>query len=147
MANLTISRSPASTYETLSTISLPLAVQHVYKNGGACYDTSALGSVKKAAGGSATLIAIGLFDEDMDNSGGSAGSLSVLVKLQREIRCFWFENGGNITLASNLFGLAYWSDDHTLTATSTSNSIAGRIWDVDATKGVLIEFVGNTAVL
>ena len=133
--------------ETISTYAFPLAAQHVFKGGGACYDTAALGSVKKAAAGSATLVAIGTFEQDMDNSAGAAGALSVLVRLQSEVQATWFENAGNITIAANLFGTAYWSDDHTVTATSTSNSASGRIWDVDPIKGVLVEFVGTTTVL
>lgn len=147
MSNLTQNRVPKSTFDTLFQVALPIAAQHVYLNSAACYDTAALGSLKKAAAGSATLVPIGVFKEEKDNSGGSAGALSALVELQHEIRCYWFENAGNITLASNLFGLCYWADDHTVTATSTGNSVAGRIWDVDAAKGVLVEFVGNTAVV
>lgn len=143
MAALTQSRMPRR--ETIQTFSFPLAVQQVYKGGVACYDTAALGSVKKGAA-SATLAPIGWFEEDMLNS-GAAGSVSVQVRLQWEIQATWWENFGNITLAANLFGVAYFVDDHTVSATVGTNCIAGRIWDVDPVKGVLVEFIGSTPVL
>lgn len=144
MANLTQSRMPRR--ETIQTYAFPLAAQQVFKGGIAGYDTAALGSVKKAAGALATFVPVGVFEEDQDNT-GAAGSVSVLVRLQHEIHASWLENAGNITLAANLFGIAFFADDHTVTATSTGNSAAGRIWDVDAIKGVLVEFVGSTTVL
>lgn len=143
MANLTQSRMPRK--DTLKHVALPQAAQQVYKGGAACYDTGALGSVKKAAA-SATLVPIGIFSEDSNNT-GAAGSVSVLVELQREITVTWFENAGNITLAANLFGPCYFVDDHTVSATVGTNAPAGRVWDVDPIKGVAVEFVGTTAVL
>lgn len=143
MAALTGPRSPLR--DAFQNISLPLAVQTVWKGGCAAYDTAALGSVKKMAA-TATLVALGLFEENMVNS-GAAGSVNVLVRLQHEIDVTWFENAGNITLAANLFGVAYFVDDHTVSATVGTNAIAGRIWDVDPVKGVAIEFVSNAAVL
>ena len=143
MAALTGPRTPKR--DTLQNVSLPLAAQTVWKGGCAAYDTAALGSVKKMAA-TATLVAIGLFEESMVNS-GAAGSVNVLVRLQREIEVSWFENAGNITLAANLFGIAYFVDDHTLSATVGTNPIGGRIWDVDPLKGVAIEFVSNATVL
>jgi hypothetical protein len=143
VANLTQSRTPRR--DTLSTVALPLAAQQVYKGGCAGYDTAALGSVKKAAA-LATFVPIGVFEEDMLNS-GAAGSVSVLVRLQNEVQVTWFENAGNITLAANLFGVAYFTDDHTVSATVGTNGPGGRIWDVDPIKGVAVEFVGTSAVL
>jgi hypothetical protein len=143
VAALTQSRMPRR--ETFSELALPLAVQSVFKGGAACYDTAALGSVKKGAA-TATLVPIGLFAEDAVNA-GAAGSVQVMVRLQREIHVTWFENAGNITLAANLFGPAYFVDDHTVSATVGTNGPAGRIWDVDPIKGVAVEFVGTTAVL
>jgi hypothetical protein len=143
MAALTQSRMPRR--DTLKNVALPLAVQQVYKGGVACFDTGALGSVKKGAA-SVTLYPIGTFSEDMLNS-GAAGSVYVMVELEWEIFVTWWENAGNITLAGNLGGLAYFTDDHTVSATVGTNCIAGRIWDVDPVKGVAVEFVGNAPVL
>lgn len=143
MANLTQSRMPRR--ETISTMSFPQAAQQVYKGGCAGYDTAALGSVKKAAA-LATFVPLGVFEEDSNNT-GAAGSVSVQVRLQNEVNATWFENAGNITLAANLFGPCYFVDDHTVSATVGTNGPAGRVWDVDPIKGVLVEFVGTTAVL
>jgi hypothetical protein len=143
MAALTGPRTPRA--DSIQNVSLPLAAQTVWKGGCAAYDTAALGSVKKMAA-TATLVAIGVFEESVVN-GGAAGSINVLVRLQHEIDVTWFENAGNITLAANLFGLAYFVDDHTVSATVGTNAVAGRIWDVDSLKGVAVEFVGNAPVL
>lgn len=138
MAALTAKRM--TRFDTLKTVSLPLATQAVFQGGIACYDTAALGSVKKGVAGTATLVKIGEFAESADNSGGN--SPRVLVKLDREIFAEWYDNstGANAaTLAANLFGLVYIADDHTVTTASSGNSVAGRVWDVDSLKGVLVE--------
>lgn len=137
MAALTQKRM--TRFDTLKTVSLPLATQTVYQGGIACYDTGALGSVKKGASGSATLVKIGEFAENADNSGGNAPR--VLVKLDREVFAQWYDNstGGNALTTSNIFGLAYIADDHTVTSSSSGNSVAGRVWDIDTVKGVLVE--------
>lgn len=142
MAALTQKRM--TRFDTLRTVSIPLASgQTVYQGGKACYDTGALGSVKKAAV-STTLVPLGEFAENADNSAGN--SPRVMVKLDREIYAQWYDNvtGANAITTSNLFGSAYFVDDHTVTSASAGASVAGRIWDVDALKGVLVE---NTALV
>lgn len=130
--------------ETLFDISLPLATgQKVWRNGMACVDTSTA-TVKKGASGNANLLRLGTFLNSYDNSGGTA-SANVMVRLEREVRGQWFDNAtgsGAITMASNFFGTVYIADDHTVTATSSGNSPAGRVWDVDAVKGVLVQATG-----
>jgi hypothetical protein len=135
--------------DAISTIALPLASgQKVYQGGAACYDSGALGAVKKAATGSTTLVPIGEFAESADNTSG--GAPNVNVRLQHPINAAWYDNvtGGNaVTMATNGFGLCYWADDHTVTASSSSASPAGRVWDVDTIKGVLVEFIGTATSL
>ena len=78
----------------------------------------------------ATTPCMGIADQTVVNS-GSAGSVSVdcLVGLAG-----LFDVTGSFTQADN-GKLAYFSDDHTITRTATSNSAAGTI----------VEFVSTTA--
>jgi hypothetical protein len=135
MAAATITRLPLK--ETLSTVALPLAAQHVYGGTRACWDTST-GTIKKAAVGSTTLVPIGIFEQDADNT--AAGAPYVNVILDREIMCQWFDNDGtNTVVAANLGGTVYLTDDHTVGNLSTGNSAAGRAWKLDTVKGVLVQ--------
>ncbi len=117
---------------------LPLAAGLVaYQGGMACIDISA-GTVKPGVAGNANLVRVGEFEESVDNSAGT-GTAYVMVNLDKEIVCKWYENstgGGAIT---TLFGSAYIADDHTVTGTSGSNSVAGRVWATDTVKGVAVE--------
>jgi hypothetical protein len=118
---------------------LPLASgQKVYLGGIACGD-SADGTVKKGAA-STTLLRIGEFAETVDNSAGT-GSTGILVDLDREITCRWYDNatGNNAVAATDLFNDVYIQDDHTVTKASSGNSKAGRVWAVDTNKGVAVE--------
>lgn len=121
-------------------IALPLAAsQSVFQGGIACGDTST-GTVKKGAAGSTTLVRIGEFTENCDNSASTA-STNVVVSLEKEIVARWYDNatGGNAVTASDLFNDAYILDDHTVTKASSGNSKAGRVWAVDSVKGVAVE--------
>lgn len=143
MAALTQKRMTRN--ETFRTKSLPLATgQTVYQGGMACYDTAALGALKKGASGTSTLVRIGNFAENADNS--ASGAPFVNVRLDKELFAAWYDNAtgaGAITMATNGFGPAYILDDHTVTATAGSNAIAGRVWDVDSVKGVLVEKISG----
>lgn len=116
----------------------PLAAVKVFQGGIACIDTSS-GNITKGAA-STTLLKIGEFAESVDNSGGSAGALSVLVSLDREIVARWYDNDtGTAVTASDVGQDCYILDDHTVTFSATGNSKAGRVWAVDSVKGVLVE--------
>lgn len=120
-------------------IALQLAASQSVQLGGiACGDTSD-GTVKKGAV-STTLIKIGEFAETVDNSAGT-GTTGVLVSLDREIVCRWYDNatGANKVLSSDLFNDVYIQDDHTVTKASSGASKAGRVWAVDANLGVAVE--------
>lgn len=109
----------------------------VFKGGLACFDTSTGLVVKGFA--STTLIPIGTFAED---SAAAAGK-TVLVNLFRELHAVWMVNaaGGEAILAANVGGLAYLRDDNTVGVDDDTNtlSVLGRVWKVDAVKGVLVE--------
>ena len=78
-----------------------------------------------------TLVAIGRFEEQVDNSGGSAGDLSVKVKAG--IFRYANSSGADLITRTEIGDNCYMVDDQTLAKTSGSStrSVAGRIVDVD----------------
>lgn len=126
--------------QALDVVGLPLkAAKKAWIDGSCCADTSD-GTVTPMASGSTTLIRIGRFAAAVDNSAGTA-STTVLVALDHEVVAEWYDNatGANAVLATDLFNDVYGLDDHTVTKASSGNSKVGRVWAVDAIKGVLIE--------
>lgn len=122
----------------LKIVALPLAAAvAAYEGGMACIDTSA-GNVTKGASGNANLVRVGEFQESLDNSAGTA-TTPVMVNLDKEIVCKWYDNATGAAAVVALFGDAYISDDHTVTVTAGSNSKAGRVWAIDSVKGVAVE--------
>lgn len=90
------------------------------------------------AGALATgLVIIGVFAEDKT----SASDTLVNVDLLEEKTLVWFNNStsGDAVAATDFGKDCYMTDDNKVTITSTSASKAGRVWAVDATKGVLVE--------
>src|SRR5258707_240669 len=127
MAALTANRM--GIYVTLKEIPLSLAgSQKAWVGGSACGDKSN-GTVTPMAAGSTTLICIGEFAQQRDNSASTA-TTKVLVSLDREVKARWYDNatGANKVLASDLFNDVYGLDDHTVTKASSSNSVVGRVW-------------------
>ncbi len=124
----------------LNTVSLPLAGSvKAWQGGMACIDVSA-NLVYPGVAGNANLVRVGNFEESVDNSASTATTF-VLVNLDHEVVCQWYDNatGGAAVTAADLFASAYILDDHTVTITAGSNSVAGRIWAVDSVKGVAVE--------
>jgi hypothetical protein len=136
MAALTQARSPLEV--SLKNVGLPLAAQHVYPGGRACLDT-ATNQVKKAAAGNANLVSVGEFAEEQDNTGGLAPT--VLVRFDSERFAHWYDNatGASAVVATDLFTTnCYWLDDHTVKRSSSGDSQAGRVMQLDTVKGVLV---------
>jgi hypothetical protein len=127
-------------FHTIDTMVFPLAGSvKAFEGGAAAWDSTATGAVYPVTAKS-NLIEIGQFKESVDNSASTATSF-VNVELAREIKCFWYDNGTGTdkVLSSDLGGTAYGLDDHTVSRLSSGKSAVGRIWKVDATKGVLIQ--------
>jgi hypothetical protein len=91
-------------------------------------------------------VAIGEFAETIDNS-ASAVDVLVNVELFEEVTIKWFRNAtSSDDVAATDFGkVCYFFDDHSVTITSTSRSIAGLVWGVDSAKGVAVQ-VGKGVV-
>jgi hypothetical protein len=88
-------------------------------------------------------LSIGLFFEDKD---ATSAAKTVTVELHREIYCEWRENATSTDaiVAGDIGKLCYFADDQTVGILS-GRTIAGRIWKVDSTKGVLVEPLGAGA--
>lgn len=88
-----------------------------------------------------TLVAVGVFDETVDNTAGASGDLKAPVR-----RDGWFRFGNSaaadaITVAE-IGDSCYIVDNQTVAKTdgAGTRSVAGKIRDVDAT-GVWVEFI------
>lgn len=126
-------------FTTYDVVPLPLASgsgQTAFKGGIACIDTSAH-NAKVAAAGNANLIPVGEWIQQYDNTSGT-GTVQVMCRLYQEITVRWYDSdtGGNAVTVSNLYSDVYLLDDHTVTTSSSGNSKAGKVWAVDAVKGV-----------
>ncbi len=122
----------------IKTWALPLGPGlRAYKNGHACIDTTTGNVVPGRLG--ATLLPIGMFAMDFDNSAGATTAL-VSVELHEEIWAVWWNNDtGTPVLASEVGQDCYVLDDQTVTFASAGASKAGRVWAVDPIKGVLVQ--------
>lgn len=87
------------------------------------------------------LFVIGLFDQTVD---ATSAEKKVRVNLQREIEVEWLDNSVSDALdAGDIGSLCYVEDDQTVSSLATAHSIAGRVWAVDALKGVAVEKLGS----
>lgn len=114
----------------------PLAVGNkAFKNGMCAIDLST-GKVEPAHVESDLLI-IGRFAEDMD---ATLIERSVNVNLGIEIEVEWWANDTGSPVTAAMFGtLCYALDDQTVTSDPSGKSIAGRVWGVDAVRGVAVQ--------
>jgi predicted RecA/RadA family phage recombinase len=102
--------------------------------------TDATGYLTKGASGTG-LTAIGIADKTYDNTSGATGATS--AKAQRGV--FLLDNGttGAVTASTARGSVLYMEDDHTVTTTSTTHSIAGRFWGMDpAGSGQVAVMIG-----
>lgn len=107
-----------------------------YQGAMACADISAH-TVKPAVASNANLKLLGVFAETVDNTSTTATAL-VNVEFLAEKTVLWRANGNSITVASNMFALAYALDDATVTSSSSGNSAMGTIVGVDSVLGVAV---------
>ncbi len=100
----------------------------------ACLDTTQSGKVVVGAT-STTLIPIGIFAESRTGD----GTLTISVKMFREIQLVWWKNdAAHLLAASDIGKWAYIKDGETMTALGTGGSVGGIVLDVSAAKGVLV---------
>lgn len=117
--------------------SLPVAASTlVYAGALACVSTSTGYATKGAT--ATTLRAVGVAVEHADNSAGAAGDISVNV--ERGIWLFLNSASADQITRADIGADCYIVDDQTVAKTSgsASRSVAGKVWDVDA-SGVWVE--------
>lgn len=107
-----------------------------YKNAAIGFDTTTQ-KVKPMAA-SSTLFFLGFA---MDQVDATSADKPIAVDMITQMDLSWFANdtGGNAVVAGNITGLCYFKDDQTVTIVAAGNSVAGRVWAVDATYGVLVQ--------
>lgn len=107
-----------------------------YKGGRAAYEVATNKVIPAVSG--IGLIPLGIFARTVD---ATLADKVVPVELEREIQVEWFENATSTdaVAAGDVMKDAFMLDDQTVTITAAGRSRAGRIWAVDATKGVAIE--------
>lgn len=109
-----------------------------YKNGTAAIN---LGTGKVIpATTSTSLSVIGKFAETID---ATSGDQLVNVALSREVWIEWLANDSSSVASTDLGGICYLKDDQSVTIAPAGASVAGRIWGVDAAKGVAVEFLSG----
>lgn len=137
-----LTRERMSNFERWTYHLFTLAVGNkAFKNGLACIDLS----TGKCEPGhiESDLVYIGKFAETID---ASLAEASVNVNLGMEIEVEWWNNDTvSPVLAASLLSTAYILDDQTVSADGSGRSAAGRVWAVDALKGVAIQKVAASS--
>lgn len=102
----------------------------------ACLDTSSGEATNGAV--STTLRPIGYWDESITGD----GTAEVRVRLFDHLRLHWWDNDtGTAVDAADIGSLCFILDETTVSADSTSRSVAGRVYAINATNGVLVDMV------
>jgi hypothetical protein len=140
MAALTAERQTEQYGESPApeTVYLPVAAStKVFAGALVCIDTNGRATEGETA---TTLISVGRAELTVDNSTGSAGAKSVTVRKG----AFWYANSTSTDAISapDRYSTCYVVDDQTVAKTTggTTRSAAGKVLDIDSTKGVLVLF-------
>lgn len=114
-----------------------LASGYVAYQGGTAVLSLGTGKVRPGVAGLGLLV-IGTFATDKD---ASTADQIVTVNFDREKTALrWYANSGTSAVAATDLGaLCYVEDDQTVAINGSGKTVAGRVWAVDATKGVLVE--------
>ena len=90
----------------------------------------------------ADVVPLGRARSTVDNTGGAAGAKTFFVDTGREVFCWLVKNDGTApVLATNVFGLVYWSAANTVSpddATGT-RTLAGRAWMIESDGLIAVE--------
>jgi hypothetical protein len=84
------------------------------------------------------LLDIGVADETVD---ATSADKDLNVNLEREVIAQWMANGtaGDAVASTDVGKICYALDDQTVSILPIGKSIAGRVWAVSSTRGVLVE--------
>jgi len=125
--------------ETLGYLTFAMAAVKIMKGAAVAIDLATGYLTNESTAGS--LLAVGIAAETVDNSGGSAGDLKINVKLSREVEAVRFVNSGSTgaCTTADIGKSCYFVDNQTVSILPTAGPLAGTIWGVSATDGVLVE--------
>lgn len=116
----------------------PVAVDIIYRGAMVVYNTA---GYLAPASTSAGVVFAGISEEEVDNSGGSAGDLNCRYKKEG---IYLFTGAG---LAQTDVGVqVYASDDQTVTKTSTNNAAVGKIVEFVSATQVWVKLDRNPAL-
>lgn len=79
---------------------------------------------------------IGRALEDVD---ATVAAKPIEVDLLRHVVAEWLANAPGAEAVTQVGSICYTFDDSTVTATSTNRTYSGRVWEISASKGVLVE--------
>lgn len=129
--------APRNTLERTGVdLALPAAADKLFYAGSlVCRDASGRATPGAVA---TTLLGVGVAEKTVDNVGGAAGAVSVPIK--KGIFRFANSAAGDAIAAADIGASCYVVDDQTVAKTHATNtrSVAGKIFDVDAT-GVWVD--------
>lgn len=128
----------------MSLVTAASDLPYISRNAGEALTAGVMGAVKVADGEIYKVTDVaGLIMCGVIQNGAVENAKATLL-----FPCAWVANSGTNAIAyGNIGTLAYCVTDQivAVTAGSTYNLVAGRILDVDATKGVLVDFAQKTA--
>lgn len=130
-------------YETIKYKFFPLAAGVKAVEGCAAVMDPATSTIKPQEAGTAGFLPLGQFTQTVDNSAGGS-SVPCEVMLYDEIKIYYYANAAGGAAITALFSEAYMLDNQTVTNTSNSgaNAVAGRVMDINPTKGIGVKPVG-----
>jgi hypothetical protein len=131
MSNLTSDRD-TEFVDQIHRDEIPMAAGVKICSGAAVAVNAATGFANSAGPGAGVLR--GIADETVDNTADSAGGAQTIDLITPEAAYF---DGTGFTQA-NVGDPVYFSDDHTVTLTAGTNTLAGRVLSVD-TEGILVD--------
>lgn len=115
----------------------PVAVDIIYRGALVMYNTA--GFLAPAATGAGNIFA-GVAEEEVDNSGGSAGDKKCRYKKEG---CYLLTGAGFVQ--GDVGDSVYASDDQTITKTSTNNPLVGQIVEFVSATQVWVKLARNPA--
>jgi hypothetical protein len=128
------------------TRSLPMAATKIFSGALVMINSSGYATKAAAASGNNALVVAGIAEETVDNSGGSAGDLSIRVRACDDCEAYGFTNDGSAAVdITHVGGIAYVIDDNTVgnAQTSTNRPLAGYIHSVDDDGLVYVSVPGR----
>ena len=75
---------------------------------------------------------------DYESVDATSAAKKVTVHLHRHVEAYWMVND-SVAAVTVVFGLCYLKDDNTVSADGAGRALAGRVWKIDSTLGVLVE--------